>query len=255
MVEPTGPEGAELGAATLARLEEELARVREQRHRPAAQLGGEDPDDPDLGDRGDEAVQLEGLADLARMDGRIDELERLIAGPGVPETPLGLADGTEVTLRFPDGDEATFRVVAIPEQAAADDQDDLDASGAERDPALARLLPTANRTDDEAAAEFRRLTETGLRQRKAAALATAARLLRDEDKLRLDAAEAGTVLTALTDVRLVLGERMGVRTDEDVEVLEAAARDLDPDDPLGYALAVYDFLTWLQETLAHALAR
>ena len=26
------------------------------------------------------------------------------------------------------------------------------------------------------------------------------------------------------------------------------------DDPAGYALAWYDFLTWLQETLAHALA-
>ena len=61
------------------------------------------------------------------------------------------------------------------------------------------------------------------------------------------------MLAALTDVRLVLGERMGLRTDEDVDVLEAAAQDLDPDDPLAYALAVYDFLTWLQETLASAM--
>ena len=61
------------------------------------------------------------------------------------------------------------------------------------------------------------------------------------------------MLKALTDVRLVLGERMGLRTDEDVEVLDAAAEHLDPDDPLGYALAVYDFLTWLQETLASAM--
>ena len=130
---------------------------------------------------------------------------------------------------------------------------DLDPDRAGRDPALDRLLPTANRQDDEAAAEFRRLTETGLRQRKAAALQTAADLLRGDDKLRLDAGQARAVLTALTDVRLVLGERMGLRTDDDVEVLEAAAQDLDPDDPLGYALAVYDFLTWLQETLASAM--
>ena len=61
------------------------------------------------------------------------------------------------------------------------------------------------------------------------------------------------MLTALTDVRLVLGERMGLRTDEDVDVLEAAAATLDPDDPLAYALAIYDFLTWLQETLASAM--
>lgn len=138
---------------------------------------------------------------------------------------------------------------------AAEDQADLDASAAERDPALDRLLPTANREDDEAAAEFRRLTEPGLRRRKAAGLALAAATLRGEDKLRLDEDEARAFLIALTDVRLVLGERMGLRTDEDVEVLEAAAAELDDDDPLGYALAVYDFLTWLQETLASAMLR
>jgi hypothetical protein len=136
---------------------------------------------------------------------------------------------------------------------AAEDQDDLDPDDAGRDPALDRLLPTANRQDDEMAAEFRRLTETGLRQRKAAALQQAAGLLRGDDKVRLDVAQAHAVLKALTDVRLVLGERMGLRTDHDVEVLEAAAADLDADDPLGYALAVYDFLTWLQETLASAM--
>ncbi len=136
---------------------------------------------------------------------------------------------------------------------AAEDQVDLDASAAERDPALDRLLPTANREDDEAAAEFRRLTEPGLRRRKATGLALAAATLRGEDKLRLDEAEARAFLIALTDVRLVLGERMGLRTDDDVDVLEAAAAELDDDDPLGYALAVYDFLTWLQETLASAM--
>ena len=61
---------------------------------------------------------------------------------------------------------------------------------AQRDPALDRLLPTANRQDDEAAAEFRRLTETGLRQRKAAALEAAAETMRQEDRLRLDEAQA-----------------------------------------------------------------
>ena len=136
---------------------------------------------------------------------------------------------------------------------AAEDQADLDPDDAERDPALDRLLPTANRQDDEVAAEFRRLTETGLRQRKAAALESSAELLRGDDRLRLDDGEAQVFLKALTDVRLVLGERMGLRTDDDVDVLEATADALDPDDPLLYALAVYDFLTWLQETLASSM--
>jgi hypothetical protein len=58
---------------------------------------------------------------------------------------------------------------------------------------------------------------------------------------------------ALTDVRLLLGERMGMRTEEDAEALHAAMEVIDDDDPLGYAMAWYDFLTWLQETLTHAL--
>ena len=115
----------ELGTAARERLEQELDRAREQRHRMAAELGGEDPHDADLGNRGDEAFHLEGLDDLSRADQRIDELERLLAGPGALDTPPGLTDGTVVTLRFPDGDEATYRIVAIPEQGAADDQDDV----------------------------------------------------------------------------------------------------------------------------------
>ncbi len=70
--------------------------------------------------------------------------------------------------------------------------------------------------------------------------------------MRLDPDQGRTLLVALTDVRLVLGERMGLRTEEDMEVLEAAATE-DDDGPLAYALAVYDFLTWLQETLATAM--
>ncbi|MDT7580239.1 MAG: transcription elongation factor GreA, partial [Pseudonocardiales bacterium] len=104
---PTGVDGSEHSDATRARLDEELERVRGQRQRLAAQLGGEDPDAPDAGDHGDDAVALEGLDDLSRVDGRIVELERLIAGSGGPDAPPGLADGTTVTLRFPDGDVAT----------------------------------------------------------------------------------------------------------------------------------------------------
>ena len=197
-----------------------------------------------------------GTGDHVRYTAQLDPLERAtVAGlmdqvhALLDPTPPGVVDGAE-------GDDFTEIVAGLGMgvTVAAEDQVDLDASAAGRDPALDRLLPTANREDDEAAAEFRRLTETGLRQRKAAGLAIASAALRgDEDKVRLDEGQAVAFLVALTDVRLVLGERMGLRTDEDVEVLEAAAQDLDLDDPLGYALAVYDFLTWLQETLASAM--
>jgi hypothetical protein len=193
-----------------------------------------------------------GAGSHVRYAAQLDPLERATVA-GLMDQVRGLLDPVPAAEDAGDEFSSIVAGLGMGVTVAAEDQADLDASGAERDPALERLLPTANRQDDEAAAEFRRLTEAGLRQRKAAALAAAADLLRADDRLRLDEAQARTVLTALTDVRLVLGERMGLRTDDDVAVLEAVAEDLDEDDPLRYALAVYDFLTWLQETLASAL--
>ena len=140
---------------------------------------------------------------------------------------------------------------------AADDQVQL-AGGvpAPRDPALDRIFPTANREDDQIAAEFRQLTEQGLRARKTANLDTAIAALAhlEEQKVTLDQAQAVALVIALTDVRLVLGERLGLKQDHDLELIEEQVSSLEEDDPAVYALAVYDFLTWLQETLAHALA-
>jgi hypothetical protein len=123
------------------------------------------------------------------------------------------------------------------------------------DPALARLLPDAHRDDPEAAAEFRRYTESGLRERKRAGLEVARRTLGRDGALLLDDDEARAWVVALTDVRLVLASRMGLEVDEDHERLEALADEQDSDEPggLGFLLAVYDFLTWLQETLVEAL--
>lgn len=130
---------------------------------------------------------------------------------------------------------------------------------AERDPALARLLPSAHRSDEEAAAEFRRLTESGLRRRKADSIDLAISGLRSgaggAGAISLDRATATAVLMALTDVRLVLGERMGLREDADLDAFEERAARLPEDHPQVSLMAIYDFLTWLQETLAHALLR
>jgi hypothetical protein len=124
------------------------------------------------------------------------------------------------------------------------------------DPALARLLPSAHREDDEAAAEFRRYTEQGLRARKRAGLEVARKSLGRDGPLELDRAEAAAWVVALTDVRLVLGERLELRTDEDAEALAVQLRDDpddDEDDPRVFLAAIYDFLTWLQESLIQAL--
>jgi hypothetical protein len=126
---------------------------------------------------------------------------------------------------------------------------------ADEDPAVRRLFPIANRADPDAAAEFARLSEAGLRRRKRDNLVRAARLLDAGDSVELAPDEAHALLVALTDVRVVLGERMGLRTDEDAAGLDIVAAELDEEDPRQHFILVYDFLTWLQESLAVALLR
>ena len=128
-----------------------------------------------------------------------------------------------------------------------------------RDPALARLLPDGHKGDPEVAAEFRALTEHSLRQRKTANLATAIQALDQpthRDKLELDIGQAQALLISLADVRLALGERLELRTDEDSEQLQhelAQASVDDVEDPRLIIGLYYDFLTWMQESLAGAL--
>ena len=104
------------------------------------------------------------------------------------------------------------------------------------------------------ASEFRRYTEQGLRARKRAGLETARQTLGRDGTLELDRAEAAAWVVALNDVRLVLGERLGLRNDEDADELVAALGELDEEDPQAFLVAIYDFLTWLQESLVRALS-
>lgn len=127
-----------------------------------------------------------------------------------------------------------------------------------QDPALARLLPDGRRDDPAGSAEFRRFTEHGLRDRKRAGLATAQQVLASwtanpgsKQRLTLDQARACT--TALTDVRLVLAERLGIRTDEDVQALHERQDEADELEPASWLASVYDFTTWVQESLTEVL--
>ncbi len=171
----------------------------------------------------------------ASTDGRLDDFEAIVAGMG------GLGQG--ISVRAEDQADWPARPPVPPEARSFGD----------RDPALQRLLPQAHRDDEEAAAEFRRLTEDGLRRRKAENLTRSIAALRGRGTVELDAGGALAFLVALTDVRLVLGERLGLREDADVERLDVALASLADDDPTIYAAAVYDFLTWLQESLATAM--
>ena len=121
------------------------------------------------------------------------------------------------------------------------------------DPAVARLLPDASRDDAEAAAEFRRLTEGGLRNRKRAGARRAAEALAAERPV-LSPDDAQALLKALTDLRLVLADRLGLKTDEDAERLHEELAAAGPDDGGRVAVGMtYDALTWWQESLVTAL--
>ena len=154
------------------------------------------------------------------------------------------------------------------ESAAPVEQDPLEAmldfSGPTtepEDPVLARLFPTAYRDDDEAAGDFRRFTESTLRDGKAAAAATIIDGLEDaglppelaEDGLMIDVVldepTAETWMRSFTDIRLALATRLEVEEGD-----EAYWALLPDDDPRGQAHDIYDWVGYLQETLIDALS-
>lgn len=130
-----------------------------------------------------------------------------------------------------------------------------------QDPAVRRLLPDGS-LDAEQAAEFRRLTEPDLRARKVEGLRTWWSALRTPggrsgDAVAVTAAEAPAVAAALTDIRLVLADRLGVVTDEDADRLYDELA-LDPGDDRAAQVrhafvGIYAVLSELQETLVGAM--
>ena len=117
------------------------------------------------------------------------------------------------------------------------------------DPILARLLPDAYADDPDAAAEFRRYTEIGLRSGKVAAAQTVLDTLpADGGKVKLKTQDAQAWLRALNDVRLSLGVVLGVTDDFDDQLEELSA-----DDPRAAYIGVYQWLGYLQESLVEAL--
>lgn len=128
---------------------------------------------------------------------------------------------------------------------------DMDVS-VPSDPALLRLLPDAVKDDAGAALEFRQLTERSLRESKIGAL-RAASLDLDKDKLVLDPEAAKMWSMALNDVRLVLAERLDIRDEKDADRVHLVQDWGDADDVESYLSLVYNFVSWLQESLVQAV--
>jgi hypothetical protein len=120
------------------------------------------------------------------------------------------------------------------------------------DRALRRLLPNVTKDDDAASLEFRQLTERSLRENKIGALRATALGL-DSNELVLSPADAKHWSQALNDVRLVLAERLDIRDDADAEHVHAMQDWSQAEDVESYLALVYNFTTWLQESLVQAM--
>jgi hypothetical protein len=119
------------------------------------------------------------------------------------------------------------------------------------DPVLARLLPDAYQDDPEAAGEFRKYTESSLREAKKYFAQTLLDTLPPNGgRVKLTGDQARDWLRTLNDVRLMFGVRLEVT--EDFEDQLAA---LSPQDPKVAAFEVYGWLGAVQESLVQALAR
>ncbi|MEJ3405766.1 DUF2017 family protein [Rathayibacter sp. YIM 133350] len=124
-------------------------------------------------------------------------------------------------------------------------------SDAVDDSAFARLFPPAYRDDVAAAAEFERFERAGLAEGKvhaAQAVRAAAEAGEfgegDLVEVELAADEVWQWLTHLTDLRIVLADRLGIESDD---------TEIEPDDEVLTLLPLYDWLGWLQGALVTAL--
>lgn len=118
------------------------------------------------------------------------------------------------------------------------------------DPVLARLLPDAYRDDSDAANEFRRFTESGLRSGKVSSAMTLLETLPPAGgRIRLTADQAEAWLRSLNDVRIALGTRLGVTDDAD-----ALDEEVQAGDPRFAYVQVYQWLAYLQGSLVAALS-
>ena len=112
------------------------------------------------------------------------------------------------------------------------------------DPTLFRLFPTAYQDDAEREEEYRQLMHDELLEQHLASL----RVLEETvDADRLTEEQAVAWLSALNDLRLVLGTRLEVTED-------TYAEEIDERDPRFPSLSMYAYLGFLQEQLVEALS-
>jgi hypothetical protein len=111
------------------------------------------------------------------------------------------------------------------------------------EPTLYRLFPPAHPDDDRANEEYARLVGPGLVDGKLLALSE---LERTAHAKFLDEDELASWLGGLESLRLALGTQL--------DITEETYGAFDADDPQAPRLALYHWLSWLQEEVVQALS-
>jgi transcription elongation factor GreA len=103
-----------LAAAARDQLAAELNRLRQRREYLETEVKN---DRGMIGDHGDAAEAIQRADELVVLTDRINELDRrLLAGPEQSDETDALPGGTEVTVRFSDGEVVTMYVISIVEE-------------------------------------------------------------------------------------------------------------------------------------------
>ena len=106
--------GQSVADAARDQLAAELDRLRQRRDRLEVEVKN---DRGMIGDHGDAAEAIQRADELVVLGERINELDRLLrTGPSRTDNSEALPGGTEVTLRFPDGEVVTMHVISIVEE-------------------------------------------------------------------------------------------------------------------------------------------
>jgi hypothetical protein len=165
-----------------------------------------------------------------------------------PIAPMFRRIGDELVARFTPADAEVLRVLLAEFAALLSNDPDPD------DPAVERLFPDVYPEDPVQEAEFRRFTEEDLRSGKLnQARIMLTDLVEGGGTVFLGEEKADVWLRALTDLRLVLGTRLGVDDDTDIEAEIDAVVGRNPTSPLLASLTVYSFLGEMQQSLVDAL--
>ncbi|MGO9509161.1 MAG: GreA/GreB family elongation factor [Mycobacterium sp.] len=133
-VESTGPADAAQNP-----LAAELDRLRQRRDRLEVEVKN---DRGMIGDHGDAAEAIQRAEELVVLGERINELDRrLRAGPSQSNGSESLPGGTEVTLRFADGEVVTMHVISIVEETPVGREAETLTAGSPLGQALAGHQP------------------------------------------------------------------------------------------------------------------